>query len=57
MYIPALNGMSVNYCGNSLCDECTYQPYMECQEFTVICLFDGCTYQPYIIRSVSKVFW
>ena len=50
--------MSVNYSGNSLCDECTYQPYMECQEFTlVICLFGGCTYQPYIMWSVSKLFW
>ena len=49
--------MSVNYSGNSLCDECTYQPYMECQEFMVICLFDGCTYQPYIIWSVSKLLW
>ena len=32
--IPALKGVSVNYSGNSLCDERTYQPYMEHQRTT-----------------------
>ena len=27
MYIPALYGMSVNYSGYALYDECTYQSY------------------------------
>ena len=28
--------VSVNYCGNSSCDECIYQPYMERQQTTLV---------------------
>ena len=30
-YVPALYGLSVNSTNYSLCDEHTYQPYMDCQ--------------------------
>jgi len=53
MYITALYGASVNYTGNnSLCDECTYQPYVcgASVNLTGDSSCDECMYQPYMER-------
>ena len=44
-YAPALYRVPVNYSGKSLCDECTYQPYMEFQKINVVFLhvMNACT--------------
>ena len=36
--MPALYGVPINYSGKSLCDERTYQPYMEFQLTDVVFL-------------------
>ena len=50
----ALYGTSVNYFGNSSCDERTYQPYIECQQTTlvILCVMNVRTS---LIWSISKL--